>query len=98
MSDPEASQEKRRAKSSLRQTPPLAILVLFCTAFLLGQFDEADFAGWQRLAAIWTATLGFCLLAVAIAYSFTRLRKDRPGPLVSKRSEEHTSELQSLRH
>ena len=73
MSDSEASQEKRRAQPSLRRTPPLAILILFCTAFLLGQFDEADFSGWTRLAAIWAATLGFCLLAAAVAYSFTRL-------------------------
>jgi hypothetical protein len=80
---PEAAQEKRRGKSSPRQTPPLAVLVLFGAAFSLLQFDEANFSSWPRLAAIWATTLGLCLLAMAATYSLTGLRKRPTGVIVS---------------
>ena len=83
MSAPESVGERGQPKRGSHRSPPLAILVLFCSAFLLLQFDEADYSGWLRLVAIWAATLGFCLLSVAAAYSFTRLRKRPAGVILS---------------
>lgn len=84
MSAPEVGQESGEPSPASRRTPPLAILALFCSAFLLLQFDEADFSGWFRLTAIWATTLGDCLLAVTATYSLIRLRKRPIGPIVSK--------------
>src|SRR5712664_952368 len=71
---------ERRAKTSVAPNSTNGILALLCVAFLLLQFEEKDFSGWVRLAAIWATALGYCLLAVAIAWRVTQLRKLRTRP------------------
>lgn len=77
-------EQTRKKTVAAHRTVPTAIVALVCAALLPLYFDEKNFAGWMRLAEIWGSALGYCVLTAVTGYWINRLRKSKPGPILSK--------------